>query len=184
MISTRDRGLVLAPKEIWSPEHKFKVHGRLDSDYSTNPDDCRSISGGRAFVDNVPIVFRSAMQNFVMLSVIEAKIAAGVMVTQDMLYIYQSLESLKFKVKSPMVLEMDNSGAVDIANSWSDGGRTRQVDVRNYFLHELKDWGLLAIKPIPEDANNADIFTKNVTAAIFNHRIPMYVGVDKYMDQT
>ena len=53
MISTRDRGLVLAPKEIWSPEHKFKVHGRLDSDYATNPDDHRSISGGRVFVDNV-----------------------------------------------------------------------------------------------------------------------------------
>ena len=30
MISNRDRGLVLAPKEIWSLEHKFKVHGRSD----------------------------------------------------------------------------------------------------------------------------------------------------------
>ncbi len=121
MISTRDRGLVLAPKEIWSPEHKFKVHGRLDSDYATNPDNCRSISRGRVFVDNVPIVFRSVTQKFVMLSVTEAKIAAGVMVAQDMLYIYQSLESLKFKVELPMVLEMDNSRTVDIANSWSVG---------------------------------------------------------------
>ena len=55
MISTRDRGLVLAPKKMLSPEHKFTIHGRSDSDYATNPDDCRSISEGRVFVDNVPI---------------------------------------------------------------------------------------------------------------------------------
>ena len=48
-----------------------------------------------------------------------AKIAAGVMVAQDMLYTYHLLESLKLEVELPMVLEMDNAGAVDIANSWS-----------------------------------------------------------------
>ncbi len=57
------------------------------------------------------------MQKFVTLSVTEAKIASGVMVAQDMLYIYCSLESLKLKMELPMVLEMDNSGAVDIAKS-------------------------------------------------------------------
>ena len=184
MISTRDRGLVLAPKEMWSPKHKFNVHGRLDSDYAMNHNDCRSISGGRVFVDNIPILFRSVTQKFVTLSVTEAKIAAGVMVAQDMLYIYRSLVSLKLKVELPMVLEMDNSGAVDIANSWSVGERTRHVDVRNYFLHVLKDQGLLVIKHIPGDANDADIFTKNVTAAIFNRHITMYVQVDKSLDQT
>ena len=58
---------------------------------------------------------------------------AGVMVAQDMLYIYQSLESLKFKDKLPMVLEMDNSGAVDIANSWGVGGRTRHMEYVTIF---------------------------------------------------
>ncbi len=129
MTSTRERGLVLVPEEIWSPKHKFKVHGKSDSDYTMNLDDRRSVSRGRVFVDNVPILFRSATQKFVMLSVMEAKIAAGVMVAHNMLYIYHSLKSLKLKVELPMVLEMDNSGAVDIANSWSVGGRTRHMDV-------------------------------------------------------
>ena len=72
-----------------------------------------------------------------MLLVTEAEIAAGVMVAQDMLYIYRLLESLELEVELPMILEMDNSGAVDIANSWSVGGQTRHMDVRNKFLHEL-----------------------------------------------
>ena len=61
-------------------------------------------------MDKVPIVFRSATQKFVMLSVTEAKIAAGVMVAQDMLYIYQSLESLKFTVELSMVLKWTTQG--------------------------------------------------------------------------
>ena len=126
---TKHRGLMIAPKEMWSAGYKFKLHGRSDSDYATNLDDRRSISGGRVFVNDVPISFRSITQKFVTLSVTEAEIAAGVMVAQDMLYIYRLLESLELEVELPMVLEMDNSGAVDIANSWSVGGRTRHVDV-------------------------------------------------------
>ena len=83
-----------------------------------------------------------------------------------------------------MVLEMDNSGAVDIANSWSVSERTRHMDVRNNFLHELKDQGLIFVKHIPGDSNVAGICTKNVTAMIFNCHIPMYLGVEKYLDHT
>ena len=75
-----------------------------------------------------------------------------------------------------MVLKMDNSGAVDIVNSWGAGGRTRHVDVRNYFLQELKDQGMLVIKHIPGDSNDANIFTKNVMSAIFNRHIPSKWG--------
>jgi hypothetical protein len=63
-----------------------------------------------------------------------ALIGAGVMVAQDMFYMYRLLESLELEVELPMVLKMDNSGAVNIANSWSVGGRMHHVDVRNYFL--------------------------------------------------
>jgi hypothetical protein len=53
--------------------------------------------------------------------------------------------------------------------------------VRNYFLQELKDQGLLVIKHIAGEQNDADIFTKNVTSAIFNKHVPLYVGTDEYV---
>ena len=136
VVSTRNRGLVLPPKALWDSgqNFKFEIWGRLDSDYATNPDDQRSVSGGRVFLNGAPVTFRSATQKFVTLSVTEAESAAGVMIAQDMLYIYCLLKPLELEVKLPMVLEMDNKGAVDLANNWSVGGRTRHVDVRNYFL--------------------------------------------------
>ena len=80
-----------------------------------------------------------------------------------------------------MVLEIDNHGAVDLANNWSVGGRTRHIDVKNYFLHELKDQGILVVRYVPGDRKDADIFTKNTTTGVFERHIPVFVGEDEYL---
>ena len=123
--------MVLFPDTVWdgSKSFKFTIHGRSDSDYVANTDDRRSVSGGRVFLNNAPAMFRSATQKTVTLSVTEAETAAGVMVAQDMLYMYRLLTSIGLEVELPMLLEMDNKGAVYLANNWSVGGRTRHVDV-------------------------------------------------------
>ena len=55
------------------------------------------------------------------------------------------------------------------------------VDVCNYFLQELKDQELLIIKHIAGKKNNAKIFTKNVTPAVFDRHVPLYMGTDYYV---
>ena len=115
------------------------------------------------------------------LSVTEAELAAVVTMVQDMMYVYRVITSMGLQVDLPMTAEMDNCGAGDLANSWSVGGRTRHVDVRMFFLRELKDQGLLVIRHISGESNDADIFTKNVTSAIFDRHIPLYVGHDEYL---
>jgi hypothetical protein len=184
IVATKNRGLILSPTRVWdgSRDFKFRIRGRADSDYAANTDDRRSVSGGRVFLECCPTTFRSATQKFVTLSVTEAEGVSGVMVAQDMLYVYQLLLSIGLSVELPMELEMDNQGAIDIANNWSVGGRTRHVDVRHHFLRELKESNLMVYKYVKGEDNDADIFTKNTTAAIFERHIPMYVGRDEYME--
>ena len=90
-MATKNRGLVPSPETLWdgSKKFKFKIHGRSDSDYAGKKCDRRSISGGRVFVNNAPVSFRSNTQKIVTLSVTEEDGAAGVMVAQDMLYVYR-----------------------------------------------------------------------------------------------
>jgi hypothetical protein len=87
IVLTENRGLVLSLKERWSSGYKFKRHGWLDSDYATNPDDYRSISDGRVFVNGAPIAFHSVTQNFVMLSMTKAKFAAGMISTGHVVHV-------------------------------------------------------------------------------------------------
>ena len=49
------------------------------------------------------------------------------------------LESMGLKVKLPMILEVDNKATVDLANNLNTGGRTRHVEVKQYYLRELKE---------------------------------------------
>lgn len=60
--------------------HKFYIvtSGRAGSNYAANTDDRRSMCGGRMFLENFPVIFRSATQKFATLSVTEAETAAGV----------------------------------------------------------------------------------------------------------
>ncbi len=126
-------------------------------------------------MNGVPISICSITQKFMMLSVTEVKIAAGVIVAQDMLCVYHLMESLELEFELPTVLNMDNSSAVDIPNSWSVGGRTHQVDVHNYVLCELQDQGLLKIKYIAGEKNHADM------SEIYDRHVPLYMGIDNYV---
>jgi hypothetical protein len=84
-----------------------------------------------------------------------------------MVYTKNVLELMGLKIKLPMVLEMDNKGAVDLANNWSVGGQTRHVDVRQCFLRELKESKIMGICWIKGTENKADVFMKNLDGPAF-----------------
>ena len=54
--------------------------------------------------------------------------------------------------------------------------------MRNYFLRELREEGLIRVSHVPGDENDADIFTKNTELKVFERHVPMYMGYDKYLD--
>jgi hypothetical protein len=74
------------------------------------------------------------MQRIVALLVIDAGLFAATNNAQDMLYTKRIKESLELQVQLPMILEVDNKGAVDLVNNYSVGGRTCHEETRQYFL--------------------------------------------------
>lgn len=181
--STADRGLEIFPERTWDGKSVIKLRftGKSDSDDAANMDDRCCISGGVVFIEGYPAVNRSAAHKFVTLSVMEAEMAAGVIVAQDILYCAWLVKSIGLEVEYLMVLEMDDKEAVDLAHSWSMGRSTQHVDVRNNFLREMKKNGHIVVKNIAGDVNEADIFIKNATAAVLKKHIPKFVGQDKYI---
>ena len=58
------------------------------------------------------------------------------------------------------------------------------MDVRNYFLRELREEGLIRVSHVPGDENDADIFTKNTETRVFEKHSLMYVGYDEYLKES
>ncbi len=63
-----------------------------------------------------------------------------------MIYQKNTLESIGLRVELPMVLEMDNRGAIDLINSFSIGGCIRHIVVKQCFLQELKEAKVLVVR--------------------------------------
>jgi hypothetical protein len=181
-VSRSERGLVLEPIGKWdgSCEFEFTIDGRSDSDYAKCLDTRRSVSGHRVMLNGAPVSFKSGTQKHVSLSVCESELYAAVTCAQDMLYVKNVLKSLGLKVKLPMILEVDNKGAVDLANNWSVGGRTRHIDVRSCFLRELKEAGIIKVVWIAGSENDSDLHTKNLDGPLFEKFTQVYSGVDEY----
>ena len=123
-VDTADRGLVLKPEGEWDDKPdsiEFVISGRSDSDYAKEAScNCKSMSGHRVLLNGAPVMFlKSGTQQIVALLVCKAELYTGISCALDMLYVKHVIESIGLKVKLLMKLEMDNKGAVDLANNWS-----------------------------------------------------------------
>jgi hypothetical protein len=175
---TKDAGLFLKPERKWdeSDSFQFKINGRSDSDYAKDTQTRRSNTGYVVYVEGAPVMHQSATQKTVALSSCEAVLNAAVLRVQDMIYGKNLLESTRWKVQLPMILEMDNKGAVDLINSFSIGGRTHHIDVKQCFLRELKEAKQLIVNWILGSENNADMFTKNLDGPLFKKYAEILLG--------
>lgn len=178
-LSTKEKGIVLHPVGQWDGKDRsypFVIHGLSDAEYAGDADTRRSVSGYSTFLEGAPVSAKSKMQGCVTLSVTEAEFVSACECAQDMLFVMRLLESMGLTVQKPMVLYIDNKGAVDLANNWSSAGRTRHVATKIMFLRELKEQGILNCQWISKDNMSSDIFTKNVGGADFHRHASAYVG--------
>jgi hypothetical protein len=183
IVQTPERGLVLQPDTGWGgfAEHEFVIVGRCDASYHTCPDTVRSVSGWSVFLHGASTENKSKIQSWVTLSVTEAELVSATTCAQSLLFHYRLLSDLGLRVKLPMILEMDNKGPRDLVCNWSAGGRLRHVDIRQFFLRDLKEDGLVWTIWIPTKDNSADVFTKNLSGPLFEKHIRTYVGFDQHM---
>ena len=64
-------------------------------------------------------------------------------------------------------LSFSPSISVDLANNCTVSGRTRHVEVRQYFLRQLKETNQILVRWTRESEMIADLFTKNLPTALF-----------------
>jgi hypothetical protein len=151
----------------------------LDSDYAKDTQTRRSVSGYIVYLEDAPTIHRSATQKTVALSSCKAELNAAVLCVQDMIYQRNTLESIGLKVELPMVLEMDNRGAINLINSFSVGGCTRHINVKQCFLRELKEAKILVVKWIPGSENEAVSLRRTLTALSSNDMQIYFLAKDQ-----
>jgi hypothetical protein len=73
---TKNAGLLLKPTRKWDETNKFqfKIRGRLDLDFAKDTQTRQSVSGYVVYLEEAPVMHRSAMQKTVTLSICEVEL--------------------------------------------------------------------------------------------------------------
>jgi len=73
------------------------------------------------------------------------------------------MQSIGISVKLPIIVRVDNVGAIFMAENLTTSQRTKHVDIRYHFVREFVEDGFIRIIFVRTKKNRADIFTKNVS---------------------
>jgi hypothetical protein len=85
------------------------------------------------------------------------------------------MESLNLKVKKPIIVFMDNVGAIFVPENHSATKHTRHIDARYHFVREYIINGTIKVLFFNSKFNKADKFTKNVTEEFFEEHVDNYI---------
>ena len=174
LVQTKDYGLKLFPKrdindDLWT----LTIYS--DSDWASNKDDRKSITGFTIFLQDAPIMWKSQAQKTVSLSSTEAEYYATSEAAKEIKFIVQVLESLNMKVKKPIIVFIDNVGAIFVAENQSATKHTRHIDARYHFVREYIIDGVIKVMFVQSKKNKADLFTKNVTGEVFEEHVDDFI---------
>ena len=107
----------------------------------------------------------------VVMSTTEAEYMSLSEVVKELKFMVQLLQTMNVELELPITVHVDNVGAIWLSNNRTTSDRRKHNDIRTSFVKEYQEDGKIIIKFMNSKDNEADIFTKNTTNAIFqNHQ--------------
>ena len=98
-----------------------------DSDYTSNPDTRRSVSGFILFILGVPVYWRLSAHRWMTLSTSKEEWLVLSQAVKEVMFIIQLLKSMKISVKLPVIVHVDNVGAMFMASNVTTTARLNML---------------------------------------------------------
>ena len=158
VLETKTLGLWMVPIVnigIW------KLEALSDSDFVNDKDTRYSVYGYLIYFCGTPVAWKSLSMKSVVLSTTEAEYVAVSEVVKEIKLLYQMLRSMEIKVPLPIKVQVDNVGAIWLANNSSVSERTKHVELRAHFVRDMIKDQVIEINFGKSAENDSDIMTKN-----------------------
>ena len=165
VMDTKQLSLKIEPK-IGTDTSDWNIVAFSDSDYAGDSETRISVAGFVLYLLEVPISWKSKGQKGVTLSSSEAEFVALSEAAKEVKFVYQVLTSMGVKVTLPIVVRVDNVGAIFIGSNVAVSQRSKHIDIRYHFVREFVHDGFIKIVFVKTAHNDADIFTKNLSGEL------------------
>ena len=141
VLDTKHYGLKIEPEKL--KEDKWVLRVFTDSDWAGDKDNRLSVSGYVLFLMNVPILWKSKAQKLLALSSSEAEYYALSEAAKDVKFVHMLLITMGMRVELPIIVKVDNVGAIFMTENISTAGRTKHLDLRARYVNNLVEDGFM-----------------------------------------
>jgi transposase InsO family protein len=136
-------------------------HGFCDSDWGSNVDDRRSVTGYVFMLGGGAVSWQSKKQPTVALSSVEAEYMAATQATREAMWWRKLLHELGIQ-SSPtiIIIRSDSQGSIALSKNPEHHARSKHIDIRHHFVREQVAAGVVALQYVPTQEMLADVLTK------------------------
>jgi len=170
MLDMHNYGLKIKPK-IVNMSEPWSVTIFCDSDYAGDMDIHISMTGYCPFLMGVPVSWKSCLQKSVTLSLSKAEFVASLEAAQEVKFVVQVLQLIGIKEELPMVVQVDNIGAIFIAENVTTSQCMKHIDACYHNIREFIEDGFIKLIFVRMRENTADVFTKNTSGDTYDRHM-------------
>ena len=153
------------------------AEGFSDADWAGCQNSRKSTSGFVFLVAGGAVSWKSKKQTCVSTSTCEAEYIAMCLAAKESIWLSRLLADLLNKnPPQPIVLGVDNNGAIDTAKNASINHRNKHIDIQYHFVREAYKSNLIELKHVSSESQVADSLTKPLDRQLFN-RLTMLQGL-------
>jgi hypothetical protein len=141
--------------------------GYCDADWTGSPMDLLSMTGYAWFFAGGLIAHVSKKQTTHALSSTEAEYMAVTHALQEGIWLKSLFAELCIPLSLPIVLYMDNTGAISLSRDAKHHNWSKHIDIRYHFIREYIENGIFSPCWVPSHKNIADVLMKALPRPLF-----------------
>lgn len=136
--------------------------GYTDSDWGSNPNDRRSITGNVFLLGGASIGWISKKQSITATLTCEAEYGAAAACARHVLWLRNLFLGLGYTQKTSTPIFCDNQAAISLSRDFQFHAKSEHIDIQHHFIRDAVSDGSVAVTYVPGEENPADLFTKGL----------------------
>ena len=144
------------------------LYAYADSDFASNSNDRKSISGYLIKLNKNIICWKTKKQSTVALSSAESEYIALSACICECLFLGQMLSEILDSSVFPVYAYEDNQSCIRMASTL-ESKRTKHIDVKHYFIRDCLEQGFVILNYVSTENQQADILTKALAVSKFKY---------------
>ena len=159
--------------EVNPPFQVGQFHSFADSSWADVVPSRKSTNCNHVFCNNAVVSWKTKLSAIIATSSTEAELISVVYCSSELAFLRKLAQELGFVQVSPTIIFEDNNGAMALGKSGHFKGRSKDIDLRFFFLVDYISRGLVKFERVDTKNQVADIGTAPRPWPVFQRHRPV-----------